>query len=122
MKRVIGIADGALPEPEVAAGDVLVSRQGPELVDARCVDIPHAVAPSLLGLRLGTRDRMYEPPLHHRDSGADITQANREVDHVSCGLDRSAPAGEVDPVAIREADRLGAVIVVRLHQHWSTLL
>src|SRR4029078_10224546 len=73
-------------------------------------------------ITLGTGDRVYEPPLHHGDPCADIAQAEREVDDVRCGLDRSAPAGDVHLVAVHEADGLGAGIVVRLQGDWASLL
>src|SRR5262249_14198739 len=98
-----GIAERALPESDVARGDVQVARQ--PRVAARV---------GMLARRVDAGSEA--PAVQHRDAGADVPERDRDVDRLVRGLDRGAASGDLEPFAVDEADLLRRVLEPRRHQ------
>ncbi|MCW3003130.1 MAG: hypothetical protein JWQ20_2428 [Conexibacter sp.] len=110
MDGIGRVAESALPDTDVAAGDVLVSFESPELVDVwrRPVDQRQI----LMGV----------PGLKDGDPGADVAEAEREVHDVVHDVDGGPAAMDGHRAAAGKGDGLDAIVGSRMHEDGAPLL
>src|SRR5205823_5049133 len=96
-----GIAEGALPEADVADRNIEVAREPRELLGRPVQGIAEL------------RGRVEAPTVEDCDPGADIPDRDREVDRILTNLRDAAPAFDDEPLLVDEADLLRRIIELR---------
>src|SRR5919201_4402019 len=98
-----GITERALPEADVAGGDVEVAGQPREVLERRVVVLTDPL-------------QIEAPPVEDGDAAADVSQRDREVDGLVGRLGRTARAGRVHPLSVRVPDLLRRIVEPRGHE------
>jgi hypothetical protein len=107
---ILGVADRALPESDVAGRDVEVTGLMAEAIELRCCGADRGDLPGL-----------HDPAVDDRDPQADVAQRQRHVQALLHRLEHRAVAGQRHPVAIAVHDPLGRILGARRREHRALL-
>jgi hypothetical protein len=110
VRVVVGIAERPLPQANIAGGNVQVSRLKAHFVDRNVID------------GAGEDARPDRPRAHDGDAGADVAEADRQVDDPVDVLYNPAATVNHDPMLVDEHYLLLGVVDSGLHQHGSALI